>query len=51
MHTREIVFEPLDAHLQREQGNEPVLLRAKQELDRSDPGWYSIHLAVPQLIG
>lgn len=32
MHAREIVFEPLDAQLQRDQGQEPTLLRARKEL-------------------
>lgn len=40
MHSREIVFEPLDMHQQREQGQEPVLLRARKELLEADSGWY-----------
>jgi len=39
MHSREIIFEPLDAQLQREGGSEPVLLRAKKELGESGTGW------------
>jgi mediator of RNA polymerase II transcription subunit 18 len=38
MHTREIIFEPLDAQHQRD-GNDPVLLRAKKELTEPDGGW------------
>lgn len=40
MHSREIVFEPLDMHQQRDQGQEPVLLRARKELIEADSGWY-----------
>jgi mediator of RNA polymerase II transcription subunit 18 len=39
MHSREIIFEPLDAQRQREGGSEPVLLRAKKELGESGTGW------------
>jgi mediator of RNA polymerase II transcription subunit 18 len=39
MHLREIVFEPFDAHQLRENGNEPVILRAKKELGEPDSGW------------
>ena len=41
MHSREIVFEPLEWQHQRDAGNDPVLLRAKKELTDSDPdaGW------------
>ncbi|KAG5352530.1 hypothetical protein C0989_001843 [Termitomyces sp. Mn162] len=39
MHTREIVFEPLDAQHQRDMGTDPVLLRAKKELTDPDSGW------------
>lgn len=31
MHSREVVFEPLDAHRQRDQAQEPTLLRARKE--------------------
>ena len=40
MHTREIVFEPLDAQHQREVGGDPILLRAKKELSETDSPWY-----------
>ena len=40
MHTREIVFEPLDAQHQRDTGTDPVLLRAKKELTDPDSEWY-----------
>ncbi|KAG6866531.1 hypothetical protein C0991_003075 [Blastosporella zonata] len=39
MHTREIVFEPLDAQHQRDLGTDPVLLRAKKELTDPESGW------------
>ena len=39
MHTREIVFEPIDAQLQRDSGNDPLLLRAKKELEDPDSPW------------
>ena len=39
IHTREIVFEPLDAHTQRENGQDPVLLRAKKELTEPNSPW------------
>lgn len=39
MHLREVVFEPLDAQQQREQGSEPVLLRARKELTEPKSGW------------
>ncbi|KAJ3572632.1 hypothetical protein NP233_g2947 [Leucocoprinus birnbaumii] len=32
MHSREVVFEPLDAQLHRDQGQEPTMLRARKEL-------------------
>ena len=40
MHSRELVFEPLDAQAQRDQGNEPVFLRCKKELTEPGSGWY-----------
>lgn len=39
MHTREIVFEPFDALIQREAGTEPILLRARKELLEPDAKW------------
>lgn len=47
MHSREIVFEPLDINQQREQGQEPVLLRARKELLEPDSGWYVSVLSTP----
>lgn len=38
IHTREILFEPLDAQTQRES---PVLLRAKKELSQPNSTWFS----------
>ena len=40
MQYRELVFEPIDAPQQREQGNEPVLLRARKEVTSPDSKWY-----------
>lgn len=40
IHTREIVFEPLDVHIQRDSA---VLLRAKKELSQPNSTWYSFH--------
>ncbi|KAI0068797.1 hypothetical protein BV25DRAFT_1866728 [Artomyces pyxidatus] len=39
MHTREIVFEPMDSQQQREAHQEPVLLRAKKELLEAEASW------------
>lgn len=39
MHSREIVFEPLDAQLQKDSGSDPVILRAKKELEEPGAGW------------
>jgi len=39
MHSREVLFEPLDAQHQKDSGNEPVLLRAKKELSEPEAGW------------
>ena len=42
MHTRDIVFEPIDAQLQRDSGNDPLLLRAKKELEEPDSPWCTV---------
>jgi hypothetical protein len=39
MHSREIVFEPLEWQFQRDAGVDPVLLRAKKELTEANPEW------------
>jgi mediator of RNA polymerase II transcription subunit 18 len=39
MHTREIVFEPMDAQQSRDAGNDPLILRAKKELTDPESGW------------
>lgn len=39
IHTREILFEPIDAQQQRDSGIEPALLRAKKELTEPDAPW------------
>jgi len=43
IHTREIVFEPLDAHIQRDSA---VLLRAKKELSQQNSTWYTFSIIV-----
>ena len=40
IHTREILFEPLDAHIQRDSA---VLLRAKKELSQPNSTWFTFH--------
>jgi len=40
MHSREMVFEPLDAAAIREAGEEPIYLRCKKELSEPNSGWY-----------
>lgn len=37
--SREIVFEPLDAQLQRDSGTEPILLRAKKDISEPKAPW------------
>ncbi|PFH52634.1 hypothetical protein AMATHDRAFT_74105 [Amanita thiersii Skay4041] len=50
MHTREIVFEPLDALYQRDTGNEPILLRAKKELGEPDSPWVLYSYLKPESV-
>ncbi|KAG5646469.1 hypothetical protein DXG03_003519 [Asterophora parasitica] len=50
MHTREIVFEPLDAQHQRDTGGEPVILRAKKELTEPDSGWVLYSYLKPESV-
>jgi len=38
--SREIVFEPIDAQLQRDANTEPILLRAKKEISEPKASWY-----------
>jgi mediator of RNA polymerase II transcription subunit 18 len=40
MHYHELMFKPIDAPQQQEQGNEPVLLRARKEIMSPDSKWY-----------
>jgi len=40
MHSREVIFDPPDAALQREANQEPALLRATKELLEPDAKWY-----------
>jgi hypothetical protein len=39
MHCREVVFEPIDAQIQRENNTEPVLLRARKEVLDPNSKW------------
>ncbi|KLO05952.1 hypothetical protein SCHPADRAFT_838670 [Schizopora paradoxa] len=39
MHSREVVFEPIDAQVQRAAGNEPIFLRCQKELTEPGSGW------------
>jgi mediator of RNA polymerase II transcription subunit 18 len=39
MHSREVIFDPPDAALQREANQEPALLRAAKELLEADAKW------------
>ncbi|KAI0307254.1 hypothetical protein B0F90DRAFT_1814031 [Multifurca ochricompacta] len=39
MHSREVIFDPPDATLQREASQDPALLRAKKELLEPDAKW------------
>ncbi|TFK27017.1 hypothetical protein FA15DRAFT_679209 [Coprinopsis marcescibilis] len=39
IHTREVVFEPLDAQQQRDRGVEPIMLRAKKEMSEPNANW------------
>ncbi|KAG5654073.1 hypothetical protein H0H81_007799 [Sphagnurus paluster] len=50
MHTREIVFEPLDAQHQRDTGNDPVILRAKKELTEPDSEWVLYSYLKPESV-
>jgi hypothetical protein len=50
MHSREIVFEPLDAQQQRDSGNDPVILRAKKELSEPESGWYAWDFGLARVV-
>ncbi|CAL1700909.1 unnamed protein product [Somion occarium] len=50
MHTREIVFEPFDAHVQREKGVDPILLRARKELLEPDAKWVFYSYLKPESV-
>lgn len=39
MHYREVLLEPLDAQYQRQNGQEPTMLRAQQDVVRPETGW------------
>jgi mediator of RNA polymerase II transcription subunit 18 len=46
MHSREVVFEPLNSQHVRESGNDPVMLRAKKDLSDPDAGWFVIKFSL-----
>ncbi|RDB23265.1 hypothetical protein Hypma_009640 [Hypsizygus marmoreus] len=50
MHTREIVFEPLDAQHQRDVGSEPIILRAKKELSEPESAWVLYSYLKPESV-
>ncbi|KAH8105941.1 hypothetical protein BXZ70DRAFT_1004236 [Cristinia sonorae] len=52
MHSREIVFEPFDAHYARERDptNEPVLLRARKELLEPKAKWILYSYLKPESV-
>lgn len=50
MHSREILFEPIDAQYQRDQGNDPLILRAKKELTEPDSGWILYSYLKPESV-
>ncbi|KAI5123437.1 hypothetical protein M0805_006142 [Coniferiporia weirii] len=50
MHSREVVFEPLDAQTQREPGVEPVFLRCKKELTEPESGWVMYSYLKPESV-
>ncbi|CDO71315.1 hypothetical protein BN946_scf184908.g72 [Trametes cinnabarina] len=50
MHAREVVFEPLDAQLQRDSGTEPVLLRARKELLEPEAKWLLYSYLKPESV-
>ncbi|KAH8118370.1 hypothetical protein DFH11DRAFT_1686550 [Phellopilus nigrolimitatus] len=50
MHSREVVFEPLDAQMQRDQGSEPVFLRCKKDLTQPRTGWVMYSYLKPESV-
>ncbi|KAG9219246.1 hypothetical protein CCMSSC00406_0001656 [Pleurotus cornucopiae] len=50
MHTREVVFEPIDAISQRDSGNEPVLLRAKKDMTDPEAEWILYSYLKPESV-
>jgi mediator of RNA polymerase II transcription subunit 18 len=39
MHLREVLLEPLDAQYQRENKQEPIMLRAQKDVNHPEAGW------------
>ncbi|KAI0774172.1 hypothetical protein C8Q74DRAFT_814937 [Fomes fomentarius] len=50
MHAQEILFEPFDAHTQRDTGTEPVLLRARKELLDLESTWILYSYLKPESV-
>ncbi|KAL0949903.1 hypothetical protein HGRIS_009931 [Hohenbuehelia grisea] len=50
MHSCEILFEPVDAQHQRDQGQEPIVLRTKKELTDPDAGWILYSYLKPESV-
>ncbi|TFK43226.1 hypothetical protein BDQ12DRAFT_718463 [Crucibulum laeve] len=50
MHTREILFEPLDAQQQRESSIDPILLRAKKEVSDPESSWVLYSYLKPESV-
>ncbi|TDL29424.1 hypothetical protein BD410DRAFT_811071 [Rickenella mellea] len=50
MHTREVVFEPIDATQQREAGQDPILLRCKKDLSEPRAGWVMFCYLKPESV-
>ncbi|KAI0081674.1 hypothetical protein K474DRAFT_1126891 [Panus rudis PR-1116 ss-1] len=50
MHAREVLFEPFDAQIQRDQGMDPILLRARKELLEPDAKWVLFSYLKPESV-
>ncbi|PPR02452.1 hypothetical protein CVT24_002001 [Panaeolus cyanescens] len=49
-HSREFLFEPIDAQQQRDSGTEPILLRAKRELTDPKAPWELFSYLKPESV-
>lgn len=50
LHSREILFEPMDAQQQRDSGTEPPILRAKKDLTDPDSTWILYSYLKPESV-